>query len=71
MKKMTQKDKVIRHLKEVGGITPLDAFNDYAIMRLSAIIFELKDEGYNIKSKMVSSKNRFQEKVSFAKYTLV
>ena len=71
MKKMTQKDKVIRHLKEVGGITPLDAFNDYAIMRLSAIIFELKDEGYNIKSEMVSSKNRFQEKVSFAKYTLV
>jgi hypothetical protein len=42
MKKLSQKEKVLRHLKEVGSITPLDAFNDYAIMRLTSRICELK-----------------------------
>ena len=70
MKKLTQKEKVLRHLKEVGPITPLDALNDYAIMRLTSRICELKDEGYDIKSELVSSKNKFGEKVSFSKYTL-
>ena len=70
MNKLTQKEKVLRHLKEVGPITPLDAFNDYAIMRLTSRICELKDEGYDIKSELVSSKNKFGEKVSFSKYTL-
>jgi len=69
-KKLSQKDKVLRHLKQVGSITPLDAFNDYAIMRLTSRICELKDEGHNIKSELISSKNRFGEKVSFSKYTL-
>ena len=70
MNKLTQKEKVLRHLKEVGPITPLDALNDFAIMRLTSRICELKDEGYDIKSELVSSKNKFGEKVSFSKYTL-
>lgn len=69
--KLTQKEKVLRHLKEVGSITPLDAMREYAIMRLSAIIFNLKDEGYNIKSEIETSKNRFGEKCKFSRYTLV
>ena len=68
--KLNQKQKVLRHLKTYGSITPLEAFNDYAIMRLTSRICELKSEGYIIKSELVSSKNRFDEKVSFSKYTL-
>ena len=68
--KLSQKDKVLRHLKQVGPITPIEAFNDYAIMRLTSRICELKDEGHKIKSELISSKNRFGEKVSFSKYTL-
>tara|TARA_R100000353_G_scaffold108792_1_gene78164 strand:- start:356 stop:571 length:216 start_codon:yes stop_codon:yes gene_type:complete len=68
--KLNQKQKVLRHLKRYGSITPLEAFNDYAIMRLTSRICELKDQGYNIKSEFVSSKNRFQENVSYSKYTL-
>ena len=30
----------------------------------------IEDEGYDIKSELVSSRNRFNEKVSFSKYTL-
>lgn len=69
--KLSQKEKVLRHLKEVGSITPLDAMREYAIMRLSAIIFNLKDEGYDIKSEIETSKNRFGEKCKFSRYTLV
>tara|TARA_R100001460_G_scaffold7790_3_gene19576 strand:- start:3315 stop:3548 length:234 start_codon:yes stop_codon:yes gene_type:complete len=67
---MTQKDKVLRHLENYGTITPLDAFRDYAIMRLSSIIFILRDEGYNIKSDTEKSINRFGEPCKYARYTL-
>ena len=43
---------------------------EYGIMRLTSRICELKDEGYNIKSEFVSSKNRYNESVSYSKYTL-
>ena len=65
--KLSQKEKVLRHLREIGSITPLEAFNDYAIMRLTSRICELKDEGHDIKSELI---NRFKEKVTFSKYTL-
>ena len=32
---MNQKQKVLRHLKEVGAITPLDAMQDYSICQLA------------------------------------
>ncbi len=32
--------------------------------------YQYKDEGYDIKSELISSRNRFNEKVSFSKYTL-
>ena len=71
MKKLTQKDRIIRHLNDKGSITALDAMKDYGIMRLASRISELKDEGYNIRSEFVSSKNRYNESVSFSKYSLV
>ena len=68
---MNQKQKVIRHLEKFGSITPLEAMNDYSIMRLTSRICELKDEGYVIKSELVSGVNKFKEKVTFSKYTLL
>tara|TARA_Y100000114_G_C11682828_1_gene289453 strand:- start:385 stop:600 length:216 start_codon:yes stop_codon:yes gene_type:complete len=68
--KLTQKERIIRHLNDKGSITALQAMKDYGIMRLTSRICELKDEGYNIKSEFVSSKNRYNEPVSYSKYTL-
>ena len=68
--KLSQKDKVLRHLKQVGPITPLEAFNDYAIMRLTSRICELKDEGYNISTTILKSENKFGEPVSYAQYKI-
>ena len=71
MKTLTQKDRIIRHLNDKGSITALEAMKEYGIMRLTSRICELKDEGYNIRIEFVSSKNRYNEPVSFSKYSLV
>ena len=71
MKTLTQKDRIIRHLNDKGSITALEAMKEYGIMRLTSRICELKDEGYNIRSEFVSCKNRYNEPVSFSKYSLV
>jgi len=68
--KLTQKEKVLRHLKEVGALTPVQAFFDYSIMRLAAIIFNLKDDGYEIETTILKSENKFGEPVRYAQYKL-
>lgn len=39
---MTQTEKVLRHMKRFGSITPLEAMEEYGIMRLGARIWDLK-----------------------------
>lgn len=73
MKRLTQKDRVLRHLEDFGSITSWMAFMDYGITRLSAIIFDLKHK-YDVPidcSERVSRKNRYGEKVSFTNYKLI
>ena len=69
--KLTQKEKVLRHLQEVGALTPVQAFFDYSIMRLATRIFELKEDGYNIETIMLKSENKFGEPVRYAQYKLI
>jgi len=71
MKTLTQKERIIRHLKDKESITSLEAMKEYGIMRLTSRICELKDEGYKIRSEFVSSRNRYNESVSFSKYSLI
>lgn len=68
--KITQRMRVLRYLREVGPITPLDAIREFGIMRLAARIWELRKEGYKIVKQMVTSKNRWNEEVRFARYSL-
>lgn len=67
---MTQCDKVLRHLKEYGSITPLDALKEYSIMRLASRISDLKGRGYKISSKIETSKNSYGETVHYSVYRL-
>jgi hypothetical protein len=66
----THYDRILRHLQDFGNITSLDAFKDYGITRLSAIIFLLRKDGYKISSQKVSCKNRYGKVVYFANYIL-
>lgn len=48
-KYITQNQKILKYLrKHPKGITPLDALNLCGCLRLSARIYNLRDQGYNI-----------------------
>tara|TARA_X000001036_G_scaffold427318_1_gene455768 strand:- start:316 stop:573 length:258 start_codon:yes stop_codon:yes gene_type:complete len=64
-KKNTQTLKILRHLKTYGNITSLDAFEHYRATRLSAIIFRLREEGFDIDTKRIQHKE-----ANFGKYVL-
>ena len=46
MARTTQKDRVVAYINEFGSITTWQAYADLGITRLSARIWELKEEGY-------------------------
>lgn len=64
--KSSQKYRIRKWLLEGKSITPIDALNYFGAFRLSAIIFDLRNEGMNIETEYVinSKGNRF------AKYSL-
>lgn len=69
-KPMTQVDRILRHLEDYGSITQAEAMNEYGIMRLASRISDMRKLGYPIISERVSSKNRYGETVSYARYSL-
>ncbi len=66
METQTQKEAILRHLQSGKIITPLEAWNLYRCYRLGARIWELRDEGYRIRSENVK-----QGKKTFASYKLI
>ncbi len=70
MIKESQCEKILNHLKANGSITPLEAMSEYGIMRLASRISDLKDQGYKIRSAIVSSRNRNGDKVHYSVYSL-
>lgn len=52
-KKESQLKKVLHHLNTKGSITSWEAITLYRITRLSALIYILRDKGFNISTEMV------------------
>ncbi len=67
---MTQCEKILRHLRDFGQITPIEALADYGVMRLGARIWDLKRQGYAISSELVEGTNRYGERTHFARYRM-
>ena len=67
---MTQEQRVLEYLKDFGSITSWEAIKEFGATRLSAIIYNLRNRGYNITSRFSSAKNRYGDKVQFAIYEL-
>ena len=65
---MTQHQRILHHLEDIGSLTQVEAMQEYGIARLSARISELKSAGYPIRREMVAGRNRYQEPVSYARY---
>lgn len=68
---MKQTERILQYMRDFGSITQLEAIRDNSCMRLAARIFDLKREGYAIKEEMETSKNRYGEDTSYARYRLV
>lgn len=66
---MSQQTQVLNHLKK-EPLTPLVALKKYGTLRLAAIVFNLRDEGHNIKTDMVNVGSKRNPKV-VAKYSLL
>jgi hypothetical protein len=60
----------MRHLKDYGSITSLEAVQEYGIMRLASRINDLKSQGIGIVSETVMGKNRYGETTHYSKYRL-
>ncbi len=65
MKKVTQKDEVLKYLQCQDGITSAIAFNLFGITRLAAVVFDLRKQGHDIRMEMKKGKNSY-----FGVYTL-
>lgn len=66
---VSQKKMVFDYIREFGSITPVDAFRDLGITRLSAIVFRLKDEGHDIDKAIEIGENRFGNRTRYARYS--
>ena len=66
---MTQHDRIREYIDEWGDITPMDAFRDLGITKLSTRIGEMIRNGENIKKETVTGTNRYGEKIHYCKYS--
>lgn len=62
---------VLKHLLDGGNITSWEAIQRYGATRLSAIVFKLKKEGFDIQDEWLEEYDRFGNKTRFKKYWLV
>lgn len=67
---MTQNERIVRHLRDYGSITSLEAMQEYGIMRLASRVCELKRQGVAIRVINENGRNRYGERTSYARYVL-
>ena len=58
-KKKTQREMCLEYLVEYGSITPLEALSAFNSFRLSALIFQLRKDGYIITTKLNDGDKKF------------
>ena len=57
MSQQSQRKLVLQRLLEKKTITSWEAITDFRCTRLSAVIFDLRQEGYNIDTKRMVNEN--------------
>ena len=66
--RVTKHSQVKERLINIGSITSMEAISLYGATRLSAIIFNLRDKGMDIKTTNICSIDRNGNRCVFAKY---
>lgn len=67
---MTQNARIIQYLEEVGSITPMEAFSELGITKLSTRIGEIERTGVSISRQFVEGKSRYGDKMRYMRYRL-
>lgn len=57
--KLSQTENCLRYLELYGEITPLEALTAFGCFRLSAVIFNLRNDGYDIDAKINEGKKKY------------
>jgi Helix-turn-helix domain len=68
IKTLNQYNRVFYWLASHGEINPMTAWKELGVYRLSAVIFKIRKDGYDIKSETTLVKNKFGEKCNVARY---
>lgn len=68
--KLTQCDLIMRHLKDYGTLTGVEAMEEYGIAHLASRITDLRQQGVAIRREMKEGKNRYGEKTRYAVYSM-
>lgn len=66
----TQTIRILRHLKDKGSITPLEALKKYGCYRLGARIWDLRKGGYSIRTEIVNYMDKDGAQRRYAKYSM-
>lgn len=69
--KTTQKQRIIKYIKDFGSITSFQAYSDLGITQLGARIDGLEKDGYVFKKEKDHGKNRYGEPVYFTRYSFM
>ena len=67
----TQKDMILKYIKDFGSISSWDAYKNLGITQLGTRIFELKQKGYVFTKERIKTKNRYGNDSHYDKYRLV
>jgi len=70
MMKLTQKDRILKHLKSGKSLTRLNAWDRLGVIETPARISELRLDGWPITTKMIAVKNRYGESVKVARWSM-
>lgn len=71
LKKLTQADDILKHLREHNGITQKEAINKYKVYRLSAVIFQLRKRGYRIGGRNEKTRTKHGRIATYTRYYLI
>ena len=66
----TQNEKILKHMRLFGSITPREALECYGCMRLAARIADLRRSGADICAEPASAIGRDGSRVRFTRYSL-
>ena len=69
--KPTQRDKVLKFIRDFGKITSWEAYSELGVTQLASRIFELKQEGYIFTKTRISTKNRYGDTTHYDEYRLI